>query len=503
MWQLVERAAADHPDRVLLSDSYGRRMTANQLAAAAETAAAGLGIDSSSVVIWQLPNSLEAVVLLLASARVGAVQAPVIPILRETEMRHISGQVGATHVVVPETWRGFGHGELGRSIADAMDAELVVLDFGAAPDGPLRLPSGDRARLPAPPDESATYRWAYFSSGTTGMPKGAKHSDESVIASSWSMTDRLGIAAGDVYPIAWPISHIGGITMLAAVLRQGGELVLFDSFDPAAFGDTVAPYRPTILGTGVLFFRSYLDAQHRRGDGDPLYPGLRVCTAGGAPTPPEIIDEIVETFGLPGVVNSWGLTEFPIACCPSPSDAPSRLRTTVGSPSPGVEIRTVDGELRLKGPQCFLGYVDPALDAGVFDGEGWFRTGDLGEVDSDGFVTITGRLKDIIIRNGENIVPSEIEQVLLSHPKVIDAAVVGIPDPRTGERAAAFVVLQPGADMTLADVQKHFVDGGVARQKTPEHLQVVELIPRNPMGKVLKDQLRAEISDQGAVAGAS
>jgi cyclohexanecarboxylate-CoA ligase len=224
-----------------------------------------------------------------------------------------------------------------------------------------------------------------------------------------------------------------------------------------------------------------------------LYPSLRVLTAGGAPTPAEIIAELIDTFGVRGVVNSWGLTEFPIASCPSHTASPERLSATVGPPSPGVQVRIVEGELRLKGPQCFLGYVVPTLDQEAFDEDGWFRTGDLGTVDNDGYVTITGRRKDIIIRNGENLFPAEIEEVLLRHPAIADAAVVGMPDRGTGERVVAVVVPDTDGSVSLEDVRRHFARQGVAKQKTPEQLKIVNQIPRNPMGKALKEELKAAI----------
>ena len=206
----------------------------------------------------------------------------------------------------------------------------------------------------------------------------------------------------------------------------------------------MAAVEPTILGTGVPFFRAYLEAQRRHGH-KPLYPALRAFTAGGAPTPPEILKELGEVFGIDIVINAWGLTEFPIASCPSPSDPIEKLALTVGRPSPHVGVRVADGELRLKGPQCFLGYVDASLDAAAFDDQGFLRTGDLGEVDPEGFVVITGRLKDVIIRNGENISALELEDVLLRHPDIVDVAVLGLPDARTGERVCAVVVPAPGS----------------------------------------------------------
>ena len=313
-----------------------------------------------------------------------------------------------------------------------------------------------------------------------------------MIASSEGIVTRMGITEADVYPIAWPVSHIGGITMITSVLRAGGQLVMFEAFDPATIGERMAAVRPTMLGTGVPFFRAYLDAQQRHGT-EPLYPDLRVLIAGGAPTPPELIAELADKFGVTGVVNSWGLTEFPIATCPSASDPPDRLADTVGPPSPGVQVRVVDGELRLKGPQCFLGYVDEELDADAFDDDGWLRTGDLGAVDADGFVTITGRLKDVIIRNGENISATQVEEVLLRHPDVSDVAVIGLPNERTGESVCAVVVPSPGASVTLESIAAHCAAEDMARQMTPERVHIVEVLPRNPMGKVVKSELRDQV----------
>jgi acyl-CoA synthetase (AMP-forming)/AMP-acid ligase II len=262
----------------------------------------------------------------------------------------------------------------------------------------------------------------------------------------------------------------------------------------------MAAHRPTILGSAQPFFRAYLDAQHRHGD-EPLFPALRTCTGGGAPTPPEINRELVEAFGIRGVTSSWGLTEFPIATCARPDDPPDVLAISVGRPSPGVQVRAVtsdgaeasvgaEGELRLRGPQCFLGYLDPSLDADTFDGDGWFRTGDLGTIDADGNVRVTGRLKDVIIRNAENISALEIEDVVLRHPDVADVTVIGLPDERTGERVCAVVVPLPGADVTLSSLAEHCLAEGLARQKCPEQVELVDALERNPMGKVLKQPLR-------------
>jgi len=210
-------------------------------------------------------------------------------------------------------------------------------------------------------------------------------------------------------------------------------------------------------------------------------------------------------LGVPGVVSSWGLTEFPVATFASP-DAPTQvLDHTTGPPVAGVELRVVaadgrrcgageEGELRLRGPQCFAGYVDASLDADAFDADGWFRTGDLGVVDAAGNVAITGRSKDIIIRNAENISALEVEEALFRHPDIVEAAVVSAPDARTGERVCAFVVAAPGTAVTLTSIAQHCRALGLAIQKVPEQLELVDSLPRNPFGKVLKQDLKQRVA---------
>jgi cyclohexanecarboxylate-CoA ligase len=489
VWDLIERAAAERPHEVLVADGHNRALTTGAFRQEAERAAAGLqslGIAPGDVVSWQLPTTLEALVLLAACARLGVVQNPIIPVLREREVALICEQVSPALIVVPEVWRGFRHGDMARALGRA----VFVVDLEAEPGPAMRLPSGDAATLPPPPASADECRWIYYSSGTTSVPKGARHTDTSVIGASHGSVDQFGFHTGDVYPIAWPVAHIGGIAMLGSVLRAGGTLVLFEAFDPVTTPGRMAAHNPTILGSAIPFFQAYLAAQKEHGQ-ERLFPALRACVGGGAPIPREISREVSEQLGVAGIASSWGLTEFPVATSESLAD--DNLASTVGRPTRGVQVRVVDGELRLKGPQCFLGYVDSALDAAAFDEEGWFRTGDLGSIGEDGRIRIEGRLKDVIIRNAENISASEIEELLLTHPAVNDVAVVGVPDPRTGERVCAVIVAEPGQQVTLADILEHCVAAGLARYKCPERVEIVDALPRNAMGKILKNQLQAAL----------
>ncbi|MCV7412639.1 cyclohexanecarboxylate-CoA ligase [Mycobacterium florentinum] len=501
-WRLITESAQHQPNRALFADDYGRSLSARQLNdAACETAAAfaDRGIGAQTVVSWQLPTTLETVVVMAALARLGAVQNPIIPILREREVGFITGQLSTEFLVVPEVWRGFHHGALARSLASAQGFEVITVDLATPPHaGELRLPRASAETLTAAP--GGDNQWIYYSSGTTAAPKGIRHTDSTVIAGSRGMVAAMGITAADVDPIAFPIAHIGGAAMVAASLMTGMRLALFEVFDPATTPLAIATHNPTFLGTATPFFVAFLEAQRAHGD-QPLFGALRGCIAGGAPITAELGRQVRETFGMPGIANAWGMTEFPVATSPPLNAAPEVLDYTVGAPVSGVSVRVVDsrenelavgqeGELRLKGPQCFLGYADATLDAHAFDDEGWLRTGDLGLIDTDGNVRVTGRIKDAIIRNAENISALEIENVLATHPAVADVAVIGVPDRTAGERVCAVVIPASADGVSLESLVQHCHSRGLSRYKHPEHLVIVDTLPRNQFGKVIKKDLR-------------
>jgi acyl-CoA synthetase (AMP-forming)/AMP-acid ligase II len=511
LWALVERAAETYRDHVLLADDHGRQLTAAELKQAAESVAAALaalGIGPNRRVSWQLPTMLEGIVVLLALARLGAAQNPLIPVLRERDVAFIAAQVESEFLLVPEEWRGFPHGEMARELARDLGCTVVVCDHATDPEalgGALRLPTGDPASLPPPPSSADEVRWYYYSSGTTADPKGARHTDRSVIASASAVIHNLGVRSDDVMPFAIPIAHIGGVTMLVASLVTGMRHVYFEAFDPTTTPERMAAHGSTVLGSAVPFFLAYIAAQERHGR-EPLFPHLRVAVAGGAPLPAETSRAVRETLGIDGICNSWGMTEFPVVTFASPGDTQEVLDKTVGYPAPGVEVRVVDeedralpagedGELRIKGPQCFKGYVDSTLDAAAFDADGWLRTGDVGNLDADGRVLVTGRLKEIIIRNAENISALEVESELFRCPDIADVAVIGLPDPRTVERVCAVVVPEAGAKVNLEAVVAYCRSIGMTPYKMPERVEIVDEIPRNALGKALKNELRARFGE--------
>jgi acyl-CoA synthetase (AMP-forming)/AMP-acid ligase II len=260
-----------------------------------------------------------------------------------------------------------------------------------------------------------------------------------------------------------------------------------------------------MAGAGTAFHTAYLAAQ-REQPGTPLFPSVRVFPGGAAPKPPQLHYDIKKEMGGVGIVSGYGLTECPILAMNKTTDPDDKLADTEGAHTPGVDIRVVtldgkpagpgeEGEIRVTGPQLFRGYLDASLDADAFDEDGYFRTGDLGNLDADGFITITGRLKDVIIRNGENISAKEVEDLLYAHPKVGDVAVIGLPDPKTGERACAVIASKDPSDPITFDEMVEFLKGQQLRiQAVPEQLEVVDAVPRNPSGKILKHKLREQFT---------
>jgi acyl-CoA synthetase (AMP-forming)/AMP-acid ligase II len=508
-WRLIAGRAAASPDAVMLRDDLGRSLTFAEYVDRAERVAAALrdqGAGPGTVVSWQLPTSVEAVVLMGALARLNAVQNPILPILRDAEVGTIVSQVAPDLVIVPARWRGFDHEAMARRLLAGTAARILVCDIPATPAPEAFALPESPAIVPATEHDPAGVSWIYYSSGSTAAPKGIRHTDKSILASGNALIDNLGMARSDVYALPFPVTHIGGAAMLTAQLRSGFTTLLCSSFDPIATSRFLADNHVTILSSAAPFFHGYMAAQAAYGS-QRLFPRLRFSANGGAPMPPEISRQVIDRLGGSGVLSGWGLTECPMATFASPADPDWAMLETNGVAGPGVTIRVADpvterdcapgqeGELRLKAPQMFSGYLDPALNSGAFDDAGFFRTGDLGTVDADGYVRVTGRIKDIILRNAENISAVEIENVLISHPGIEDVTVIGLPDPRTGERCCAVVVLADGAaPITLPELAVHCKEHGLASYKIPEQFQVRDALPRNAMGKVLKHELRRQLT---------
>ena len=496
IWRLVERRADLTPDGLLVIDDQHRTMTFGQFRDRAERVAAGLaerGVTEGTVVSWQLPSRIETMVLFAALCRLGAVQNPLIMMLREPEVDFICRQAGSRLLIVPTLFRGYDHGAMAESIARRMDGlDVVITDDG--------LPESDPAALGPEPDGPQT-RWLFYTSGTTSAPKGARHVDRGLLAASRTFCTALEPSPDDRIAALAPMAHVGGVLHVLSALTTGSSLIICEIFEPKATAQLLREAGVTIGGSGAPFGRMFLELQRTRPD-EPLFPGMKAFLVGGSPRPESLHYEIRDELGGVGLVSGYGLTECPYIAWGTLGDTDQQHATTEGRPGPGTQVRIVRpdgtqaepgerGELRVKAPQLMLGYVDQSLDRDAFDEDGFFRTGDLAFVDEQGYVTITGRIKDVIIRNMENISAREVEEHLLTHPGIADVAVIGLPDPTTGERVCAVVVPQdPASPPTLEDVCRHARERGLNVRRLPAQLEIVDELPRNAMGKIVKSRLR-------------
>ncbi|MEH0634482.1 AMP-binding protein [Streptomyces bottropensis] len=486
LWELLDRRAGLTPDRpVLLQDD--RTLSFGELRARAERVAAGLydrGVRPGTVVAWQLPTRIETVLLSFALARLGAVQSPVIPFYRDREVGFALRESKAEFFAVPGQWRGFDHTEMARRLAARGVFEAYDL-----------LPDGDPSTLPARPDDGTSVRWIYWTSGTTSDPKGVLHTDRSLIAGGSCLAHALRLTSDDVGSIAFPYAHIGGPDYMVMLLLYGFPAVLFEHFALPAALEGYRKHGVTVAGGSTAFYSMFL-AEQRKQPGVPVVPTLRLLAGGGAPKPPEVYHAVVREMGVQ-LTHGYGMTEVPMITMGAPDDSVENLATTEGRPPAGMEIRiAADGEVRLRGEAVCRGYLDPAQSATAFDADGFFVTGDLGHLTDSGHLVLTGRLKDVIIRKGENISAKEIEDLLHRHPAVRDVAVIGLPDAERGERVCAVVEQPPATEaLTLEAVTSYLRAEGLSVHKLPEQVEVVDALPRNEtLRKVLKYKLRERYS---------
>ncbi|MFF7229891.1 AMP-binding protein [Streptomyces sioyaensis] len=507
LWELAEYRARASRGAPMFFDGDGRTVTFDAVRDEALRVAAGFrewGIGARTRVAWQLPTRIDTVIASLALARLGAVQIPVIPLHREREVGFILAESAAEWVLVPGVWRGFDHTAMVRTLAGD-GVRVLPVDEG--------LPVGDPAGLPEPvPAGDGDTTWIYYTSGTTSAPKGVEHTDATLIAGGIGLATALGMSPDDIGSIAFPYAHIAGPDYVVAMLVSGFPAVVLDSFEPGRAADVYRRHGVTMAGGSTAFYQAFLDEsrhyRQRLPQAGRLIPSLRLLSGGGAPMPPELYRAAGQELAC-AVVHGYGMTECPMIAMGTPYDSDEQLARTVGKPVVGARVRIArpdgseagvgeSGEVTLKGSMLFRRYTDPALTAEAFDAEGYFHTGDLGAVRPDGHLVLTGRLKDIIIRKGENISAQEIEDLLHTHPSVAQAAVIGLPDRERGERVCAVVTpADPAAPPpTLDGLTAHLRAAGLMVQKLPEQLEITAELPRGgPLNKVLKAALRARYTE--------
>ncbi|MFC9555812.1 class I adenylate-forming enzyme family protein [Rhodococcus sp. NPDC056960] len=472
----------------------------------------GLGVRSGDRVVVQLPNWNEFFLVYAAIARIGAVMVPVVSVYREHEVQFIVENSEAVGLITAGEFRGFDHAAMGATIAAAVPSvSFHVTVRAGSGDGRVDLAAllaaeHDTTALPPVPAADDPHLILY-SSGTESRPKGCLHTWNTAAFLPKQAVPVLGMVRSDVMFVPSPVAHTLGLTLgVMAPTIAGAQAHLLDAFSPAAALERIDGYHCTGTASPAPFIRMLLDAY------DPAVHDvsrLRFWLTAGAAIPASLVQEAQDRLSGCRVVSAYGSSEIMMATVCRPEDSVERVATSDGAPVPGVELRIVDfdekeavpgtdGEIRYRGPGRMLEYWGrPELTAEGQDTEGWWRTGDLGRIDEHGYLRVTGRIKDIIIRGGFNISAREVEEALLLHPAVADVAVVGLPDDAVGERACAVVVARDDTRLTVDDLRRHLAEEHkIAVWKVPERVEYVDEFPRTATGKIQKFALRAKYGDR-------
>lgn len=461
------------------------------------------GVGQGDVVSWQLPNWVEAAVVHMAALRLGAISNPMVSIYRHAEVNFILRQAASKVMFVPATYRGFDYpGMLAGIRAELPDLDTVVVVGGDEARGDIGysalIAQGRGRPLTAVKRDANDLALLLYTSGTTAAPKGALHTHNTLDYEIRSLIDFFGLSSRDVVFMPSPVGHITGVLCgIQTPISLGGTTVLLDVWEPGRALSLIAAHRCSFTVAATPFLHGIL---HHPDLVRTDTSSLRAFICGGADVPPELIKSASAALDCT-VVRAYGSTEYPTATGSNEHDPLGKRAGTDGRAMGAAQLRVVDtsgsdatadvvGEVLVRGPELFVGYLDATLNDDAFTSDGWFRTGDLGRLDADGFLEITGRRKDIIVRGGENISAKEIEDHFFGHPKIAEVAVVATPDPVLGERVCAVVVPESGRTITLAEITEWLSAARFAKQKLPERLIVLDELPRTASGKVQKFKLR-------------
>jgi acyl-CoA synthetase (AMP-forming)/AMP-acid ligase II len=461
-----------------------------------------LGIRRGDTIAIQMPNRVETAIAYRACFSLGACLTPITHIYGPAEVTYILQNCRARLLVVPDRWRSIDFVERVASLGVCPDLRHVVFVGESGLEGSLRwdaLMAGSHDAFEPPILGEDDPVLLLYTSGTTAAPKGVIHTSRTLL-SEIDQRSMAGESISDTTFSCWPAGHIGGFSSLINPQIVGGGSILMDRWSAEDGVRLMADFGVSRTAGVPVFLIELLDTARRL---KTELPQLTSYMTGGANVPPDIVEE-AERAGI-AVFRCYGSSEHPTVTGSLPTAPLQERAHTDGTVLPGSEVRLLDengrdvaetgeGEIVTRGAELFQGYFDPELNRDAFLEDGWFRTGDIGRID-DGKLIITDRKKDIIIRGGENISSKEVEDVLASHPAVMEAAAFATPHPRLGEGVAIAVRLHQGASLTINEVGRHFARAGIARQKVPEKLVIVDDMPRTGSGKVKKYELRQRFAD--------
>jgi cyclohexanecarboxylate-CoA ligase len=518
---LLMRRIEDDPDKVFATDGT-RSLTFRELFDGAQRLAVGLhrrGLRRGDTAAVQLPNWVEFIQVLAALSRLGVIMVPIMPIYRREDVSYVLSNAGVRTVFTPSTFSKFGYLDMYLDLRrDHPDLTIVVARPDSAAEAvaeadadvfalqALEADTDDdsaRQELQPPPGPDEPFVIVY-TSGTTSRPKGCVHTFNTYCSGSRALVGPFGYTEADVQFGPSPIAHTTGlVTSVLLPMLTGASTHVMAKWDPARgideiqrFGCTAAVTAPTFLH-GLL---SEYDAERHD------LSRLRLWTCAGAPIPAAVVERAGATLPNIKVLSLYGRSENLVTTTCSVTDDVSRALTSDGKAMPGAEVKIVDdsgnevprgaeGDIAYRGPAHMIEYLaNPEETAGLFTNDGFSKSGDLGKMTDDGYVRVTGRTKDIVIRGGMNISVREIEEHLAHHPALQAFSVVGMPDERLGERVCCFVVAAAGHDApTVEDVREFLLEQGMPIQKTPERVVAVDALPMTATGKVLKHELRKDI----------
>lgn len=472
-------------------------------------ALAARGYRAGDVLAFQTPNWLEAVLINLAACRLGLLLCPIVPIYREREVELILADCGARGIFVPERFRNFDHLQMLQRLRERLPALQDVWTVRGAGDAPdLRDLLAERAPEPVlPRTDPDAVKLILYTSGTTGRPKAVLHSHNSLARSMRRAARHWGLQPGDTTLMPSPVTHVTGYTYgLELPFHDRVRTVLVERWDAAQAAELIEREQVCFTLCATPFLQELLDIAERE---QRTLPSLRTFPCGGAAVPPELIRRVARVFAHCRAFRVYGSSEAPVITLGYLQPDQETLAAETDGEVVDYEVKLVDadgravgpdteGEICARGPGLFLGYAEAADTAQVFDADGYFHTGDVGYRTPQGALVFTGRIKDLINRGGEKISAKEVEDLLHQHPGVLQAAVVAMPHARLGETVCAYLIASPGADVSLDALTRTLAAAGVARQKMPEHVVVVDEFPKTASGKVKKDLLRADLRERAA-----
>jgi acyl-CoA synthetase (AMP-forming)/AMP-acid ligase II len=511
--EFAEDLARRDPDRV--THVFGaQRCTVSELLAEAELLAAGLqrrGLVAGDVVSFQLPNWREAVVIDLATTMLGLVVAPIVPIYRDAEVAFMLADAGVKAAFFPTNYRGFDYAAMMQGLAPTLPGLRLLCSVRGEPGGDsYEAMIGEGKRLTERPKVDANaVKMILYTSGTTGRPKGVLHTHNTGplrLQRAFENWSRGSAVAGldNILLMASPVTHVTGQSGMEIPFCSNTRTVFMERWNAVEALDLIDAEQVTASVGATPFLHELLSAAEA---GGRRLPSLQVFACGGAEVPPALICKAYEVLEQCRAFRVYGSSEVPLTTLGFAGVGEMEMAASTDGQIADYEVRILDdegnrlsvgqeGEICVRGPSMFLGYGDPEATAASFDADGFFATGDLGRVTSEGAIVITGRKKDLINRGGEKVSAKEVEDILHRMPAIKEAAVVAMPHARLGETLCAYVIAQPGAGLDLDALLAFVAASGVARQKYPEHLVVVDDFPRTASGKIRKDRLRADIRER-------